>query len=141
MITGVSLFVFGCAVSLFSYFEYAIGTLTRMGPGMFPTALGLILSALGALIAVPAWFRAGEVPKIALRPLIVILVSLSIFAFMLQPFGIVPAVVVLTLGAILADDQVGIRGAVALAAGMAVTTVILFQQLLGVPFQAFRWPL
>jgi hypothetical protein len=141
LISGAALLVLGCAVSLYSLLTYSTGTITQMGPGMFPAALGAVLGVLGAVIAVPAWFRSGEVPEIAIRPLVVVLVSIGAFALLLEPFGVVPAVVVLTVGAVLADDQVGVKGAAILSLGMAATTVLLFQKLLGVPFQAFRWPL
>jgi hypothetical protein len=54
---------------------------------------------------------------------------------------VVPAVVLLSFGVILADNQLGLKGATILAVSMATVTYLLFGELLGVPFQAFRWPL
>jgi hypothetical protein len=108
---------------------------------MFPVVLGGILGFLGCLIGIPAWFRSGEMPEIALRQLVIVLLSIGAFAILLEPFGVVPAVTVLTVGAVLADDEVSVKGALLLVVIMALTTVLLFQKLLGVPFQAFSWPL
>lgn len=43
--------------------SYEIGTLTRMGPGFFPTALGVILAFIGVLIAGTASY--GETEELA----------------------------------------------------------------------------
>ena len=141
VMSGAALLVLGCAITIYSLVTYPIGSITRMGPGMFPAVLGGILGVLGCVIGIPAWFRSGEMPEIALRQLVIVLLSIGAFTILLEPFGVVPAVTALTVGAVLADDEVSVKGALILVAIMALTTVLLFQKLLGVPFQAFRWPL
>ncbi|MGV6875635.1 tripartite tricarboxylate transporter TctB family protein [Pseudochelatococcus sp. B33] len=141
VIAGGVLALLGGAISLYAILLFPVGTVRQMGPGMFPAALGAILALLGLSIAAPAWFRSGELPEIAWKPLIVVFLSIAAFTILLEPFGVVPAVIVLTIGAVLADDEIGVVGCLLLAAGMSITTVILFQHILGVPFQAFRWPL
>jgi hypothetical protein len=141
VMSGAALLVLGCLITIYSLFNYPLGSVTQMGPGMFPVVLGGILGFLGCLIGIPAWFRSGEMPEIALRQLVIVLLSIGAFAILLEPFGVVPAVTVLTVGAVLADDEVSVKGALLLVVIMALTTVLLFQKLLGVPFQAFSWPL
>ncbi len=51
---GALMLVIGSAVA-WQGFGYNVGSLTRMGPGFFPVALGVLLAALG--IAIAAGFR------------------------------------------------------------------------------------
>ena len=141
VITGAALFVVGAVIAVYSLITYPVGTLTRMGPGLFPTSLGALLAALGLVIGVPAWFRSGGMPEIHVRPLVVIIGSILLFVIVLNLFGVVPAVIALTIGAVLADDQLGFKQTAILALVMAAATELLFRVLLGVPYQPFRWPL
>src|ERR1700676_3545305 len=47
---------------------YPVGTLSRMGPGFFPVALGVILALVGAAIALRARFLKGETEEKVLAP-------------------------------------------------------------------------
>ena len=65
-----------------------MGTAARMGPGFFPTLLGGLLAVLGLMLSVPALLRDGEpFPKLHLRPMLMILASIVVFALLLQPLG------------------------------------------------------
>ena len=43
--------------------DYPIGTLSRMGPGYFPVALGVILTLVGFAIAATARFANRRLPR------------------------------------------------------------------------------
>ena len=138
--SGVALFALGAAVVAYSLAEYPVGTLTRMGPGMFPVALGAILVGLGLVIGVPALFRPGDFPDVHLRQMFVIIGAIFGFGFALPYIGVIPSVILLTAALVLADNQLGVVATLALSIGMAVVTYLLFDTLLAVPFQAYRWP-
>ena len=48
--------------------RYSIGTLSRMGPGFFPLALGVILALTGVVLVVLAQVAAPEAPRELLPP-------------------------------------------------------------------------
>ena len=48
--SGVMFIAFGLFFAVFAR-QYDLGTAARMGPGYFPTMLGLLLMAIGAFIA------------------------------------------------------------------------------------------
>ena len=78
--------------------QYRYGDMHRMGPAMFPTLVGALLAALGAVIALRAFLLAGEpVPSFHARPLAVSLLAIVLFGVALQWLGLVAAVAVLVL--------------------------------------------
>jgi len=141
IIGGLLLITLGTGVFLQAYLEYPLGTLRHMGPGMFPAWLGVMLAGLGLLLVVPALFKPGpRLPRVEFRPLVTIIGGGLAFAFVVTRFGMVPAVVVMTGCAVLADNKLGLVGAIVLSAFMSVLIVAIFSYGLGIPLQLFRWP-
>ncbi len=72
--------------------DLRVGTAARMGPGFIPHAIGWILIALGAAIAVEGFARdAEQVVRLHLRPASLIVLSVVVFALLLQPAGLILA--------------------------------------------------
>jgi len=141
ILAGLLLIALGSGVFLQAYFEYPLGTLRHMGPGMLPTWLGVMLAGLGLLLLVPALFKPGpRFPPVEIRPLVTIIGGGLAFAFVVTRFGMVPAVVVMTGCAVLADNKLGLVGTMILSAIMSVLIAAIFSYGLGVPLQLFRWP-
>jgi hypothetical protein len=120
--------------------SYTFGTLSRIGPGLFPTALGFAMAFLGLVIAIPAAFRSGAPVSFPFRPMLAVLGSIVVFALLVDTFGLVPAVIALVVGAILADDQHGWKSGILLTAFAAIAVWLIFGVLLGVSFRFFGWP-
>lgn len=140
IIGGSALIIFGIAAALFALLTLRLGTVNQMGPGMLPAALGVILAVLGLIILVPAFFRAGKLPQIDGRPFVAVLVSVLAFAVMVRPFGIVPAIIVLTVIASRADSKLSPLGVIVVALGLALGATLIFQIGLRMPVAAFSWP-
>jgi Tripartite tricarboxylate transporter TctB family len=119
--------------------QYRLGDLHRMGPAMFPTLVGGLLAALGAVIALRSLIFDGEpVPRLYARPIGVTLLAIVLFGAALQWLGLVAAIAVLVLlGAYAARDVRPLENAV-LAAVMIVFSVAVFVFLLGLPLPL--WP-
>lgn len=137
---GTALISFGLFAAIYATSHYALGTVGRMGPGTFPAALGYLLSALGVFIAVRGLFRAGKFPKPEWRPLLTILASVSAFSLIVGTFGMVPAIVALTMLAALADKKPSVVGTLVLAVSLSLIAVLIFNVALGVPAELFNWP-
>ena len=75
---------------------YSMGTPARMGPAFFPFYLGVILLALGLMIAVNG-FRGAEgqagskIDKFHWRPILLILGAVVMFGIILKPVGMLIA--------------------------------------------------
>src|SRR5215468_1731209 len=119
--------------------QYRIGDFHRMGPAMFPTLVGALLAALGAVIALRAFVLDGEpVPRFQIRPIAISLLAIVLFGIALQWLGLVAAIAVLVLvGAYAARDVRPLEN-IALAAVMIVFSVAVFVWLLGLPLPL--WP-
>jgi hypothetical protein len=91
--------------------QYTLGSAAKMGPGYFPTALGLLLTFLGAMIVVAA-LRSGQsstLAKIGWRELVLVLLSVILFALILPKLGFALALIVLLLVAGLASFEFKFR--------------------------------
>ena len=136
----------GAAVTLDSM-TYSLGTLTHMGPGMFPLMLGVTLTFIGVLILGTAmvtpltdnenilpkdreWFAWG-----------CILAGPIAFIILGEFFGLVPATFACVLVPALGDRTATLKGSLILAAGVTFFGVLLFSYVLKIPFPMFRWGL
>lgn len=140
IVAGIVISLLGAAATLYALSNYATGTITRMGPGMVPTALGAILLVLGLLIAAPAFAQRGEWVTVRYRPLVMITASILSFALMIRGFGLVPSVFAATVISTFAERKVSLRGAVILAGAVSLMTWTIFSLGLGVGIPAFDWP-
>jgi hypothetical protein len=120
---------------------YTIGELSRMGPGYFPVALGVVMIGLGAALIFEGR-RADAEPaeNPAWRTLIAVLTGIGAFALLLERTGLVPASVALVLLAALAEPQYRPGQTVLLALAISAISVLVFTVLIGLPLPAFaRW--
>lgn len=125
IIGGLLLTALGVFLAYYSQ-RYSFGTLARMGPGFFPTVLGVLLALLGALVALPAFFRSGAKPKVEWRTFVIVIGSLVLFAFTLKPLGLIVATFAAAFLASLADRDITWRGRVLVSAGVAFITWLIF---------------
>lgn len=140
IIGGAVLVLLGLFCAIYAARGLPLGTVSHMGPGMFPMALGFLLAGLGALVFVPALFRSGHLPRPEYRPMIAVLVSILLFAFSIRALGLIPAVVLLTFVASLADNRLGLVGTAILSATLSLSAVLIFIVGLGMPLRPFVWP-
>jgi Tripartite tricarboxylate transporter TctB family len=119
--------------------QYRFGVPQRMGPGYFPTIVGAILAALGAVVAVRAVALDGPpVERFVARPLLVTLFAVVLFGLALDHLGLAAAIAVLVVVSAFAERKVHIGTTLALAALLVLFSVAAFVWLLGLPLQV--WP-
>ena len=102
--------LFSSAGILFAAFsqQYEMGTLSRMGPGWFPTALGLLLVLLGAIVlsgSLSANATQIELPTFRWRELLLILGGVGAFAALVPSMGLVLSAVLLLFIAAIASHE------------------------------------
>lgn len=139
LIGGAALVLFGLWFHLYASGNYDAGTLRRMGPGFFPGAIGVLVAVFGALLALPALFRRGDLPRPSLRPLVAIIAGGLAFTYLIEPLGLVPATLALVGLAALAEPRFRPLRTAVLAAALAAIAVLVFSEGLGIPVPAFRW--
>lgn len=138
VIGGLALCALGVFAAVYAQ-RYEFGDLNRMGPGYFPVALGCILSVLGLFIAIPAFFRAGEVPHVAWKTLVLVLGSIVAFALTLKVLGLILATVLAVLISSSADNEMRWKGRLLTAVGVAAITYLVFGVGLSMVLPIWPW--
>jgi hypothetical protein len=120
---------------------YKIGTLSHMGPGFFPLALGIILASTGVAIAGSAIFAARTEAKPRLPPEWRgwLCIGLSIVAFVVlgKYGGLLPATIAIVFISALGDRANRPGSAFVLAFGMLAVCVVVFWWALQIQFPLF----
>jgi hypothetical protein len=138
-LTGLLFGGFGLFVSLYAATHYSIGSAIRMGPGYFPTCIGALVALLGlALLVGSLRIEGPRLPRLPLRPVLLILAAGIAFGYLLKPFGLIASTVMLVLVSAAGGHEFRWREVLALAAGLAVFAVAVFVYGLGLPFPL--WP-
>jgi putative Ca2+/H+ antiporter (TMEM165/GDT1 family) len=141
---GGVMILLGVAVAFHST-TYNLGTMTHMGPGMFPLLLGIVLAVIGLLIFGTALLT-PPVPGEHILPehrewrgWACILAGPALFIVCGEFLGLVPATFACVFVAALGDRTSTLKGSFLLAAGVTFFGTLLFSYLLQLPFPMFRW--
>ena len=128
--------------------HYRMGTLTSMGPGFFPTLLGVLLILLGIAIAAVGTAGQSDSPiaslqhhtsdRFDLRGWACIISSPIAFILLAEHLGFLAASFFSVLIAAVGDRSATLKGSVALAAGMTIFALILFVYILHVEIPIVR---
>jgi hypothetical protein len=124
--------------------DYKVGTLSRMGPGYFPVAVGAILALMGILIALGARSSAPAKPGKKAHPpewrgwLCIVAANIA-FIVLGRYGGLLPATFAVVFISALGDRQNTLKSAFVLALAMVVVCVIVFWWALQLQFPLFRW--
>jgi Tripartite tricarboxylate transporter TctB family len=138
VLAGVTFIGFGLAFAVGAT-TYEIGTALRMGPGYLPLVLGGLLVLLGIFI-VAKGFVAGEgaaVGRIPWKAALTIVAALLFFGATIRGLGVGPAVFLTALLAGFSGRRPGVVAPVVIAAGLAVTSVLIFVVALQLPLPIF----
>ena len=120
--------------------DYKFGTAVRMGPGYFPMVLGWIMVALGALTSLRSlWLDGPPIPKMALRPILMVTLGVLAFGALIDSFGLVVAALALFLISALGGHEFKIKEVLLLFVLLTAVSVGLFVYGIGLTFKV--WPL
>ena len=119
--------------------QYGTGTMHRMGPGLFPILVSVLLAGLGLIIAARAFVIDGPpVPRFHARPIIVSLIAIALFGVALAHFGLIAAVAAVVLVGALASRESRPLETAGLVVVLILFSATVFVWLLGLPIPL--WP-
>lgn len=136
---GLAMLVLGLFAAWYGSSEYEVGDLNRMGPGYFPMALGLLLAALGAIIALPAFARQGTPIHIEWKTSLLVIASIVVFALLLKWLGLVLAAASAVLVSSLPDREISWRNRLLVAVGVSGITYLVFAVGLSMVLPVWPW--
>ena len=136
LFTALSIYV------LVGSFDYRMGTSRSMGPGYFPMLIGIVGTAIGILLTLPA-LVGGQMadritPSVRWRPLLAVAASIVAFGLVIGRFGFLPAVFCTAVVAAAGDRNSRPLTALLLAAGTTLGAWLIFTLGLGLPYPPFR---
>lgn len=134
LIAGLLFIVLG-ALAVMLARDYPFGTTMRMGPGYFPTVLGVILLLFGVTVLARG-IRSGEKVKgdWGWKPLALITLSIVLFGALLDRAGMIPACVATLVVAAAAGREFRLKEVLILAVVMTAFSVVVFLYGLKLPY-------
>jgi hypothetical protein len=121
--------------------HYTFGSAARMGPGYFPTVLGIILMMLGIVItagAVSAKATAQQVDRFSWPTLALILGPVILFGLLLGKLGLILCLLILVAVTSYASHEFSWKATVANAAVLIALCLFVFVYALKLQFSI--WP-
>ena len=120
--------------------ELTMGSAAAMGPGYVPRGLAVIIMIYGAVLGARALFSGAlPFPSIELRPLLLLLAAVALFAVLLPVAGLAVTSFVIVLCAGYAAYDVRLRENAVAALALAAFASILFVSVLGLPIKVLPW--
>lgn len=141
LVSGTALGGFGLAYALYTAMGLPLGSLNRMGPGMFPFGLGLLLALFGLVIAINALAHDERISGAGVKTACFILGALAVFALSVQRFGLVVAIVLATCITSWIMPKRSLRVVAMLCVFLTLLAWLLFKIVLGINIPMFAWRL
>jgi len=122
--------------------DYPMGSTMRMGPGYFPTYLGIIMMIMGAIISFRSTLVQGEgIRRFGWRGLFFLSLAFGVYGFLIDTMDIgfvisISAVVILST---MATREFNWKECLMLTAVLTLGTVAVFIWGLDMPYPLFWW--
>lgn len=118
----------------------SVGTAAAMGPGYVPRGLAILIMVYGLVLGLRALVAGRLVfPAVELRPLLLILGSVALFAVLLPIAGLAVTSFALVLCAGYAAYDVRFRENAIAALMLTAFAIVLFVVALGLPIPVWPW--
>lgn len=146
---GGALMVLVGLAAVMAGLQYHTGTLSHMGPGFFPVAVGALLALVGVLIAASARGEASDPAQPTghghshaapdLRGTVCIVLGTLAFLLLGKYGGMIPATFAIVFISALGDRNNTIKQAACLAIAMCVIAAVVFSWALQLQLPLFTW--
>jgi hypothetical protein len=136
---GVMFIGFGVLAVIISR-DYPMGTAMRMGPGYFPTYLGVIMAVFGLIVSVMSFrVEGGKLTPFAWKPAIMLGLSFMIFGWGIDHIGFVPSLFALIVLSAAAGASFKLVEVLILSVVLIVGAVGIFIYGIDLPYPLFWW--
>jgi putative tricarboxylic transport membrane protein len=130
-----------CCFVLWAVAGLRQGTLTAMGPGMFPRALAVLLGIGGVILVALSFWRDGEpLERWSFRGPVLVTVGILLFALTIRPFGLAVASMLALMVSGFATPEARLREVTVFSALLTLACVVLFRYLLAMSIPVLTIP-
>ena len=137
--SGIMFVAFG-ALAIYIAQDYPMGSAMRMGPGYFPTGIGIALIALGLMIGASGFRSKGEpIGAFPWRAMLFLAVGFASFAWGIDHLGFIISLAILIFLASLAGREYRWKEVLLLAVILITGCWAIFIYALELPFPLFFW--
>lgn len=128
------------ALAIFLAQDYPYGSTSRMGPGYFPTWLGIIMAVMGVAIAFTGFREEGPpIKKFAIKAMVLMGTAFVLFGWSIDHIGFIPAMAILIVLGAAAGQEFRFKEVVIMAIVLIIGAWALFIKGLELPFPLFWW--
>jgi hypothetical protein len=137
-LAGLMMIIIG-GIAFFMALDYPFGSAVRMGPGYFPRVLAGILIAFGVYVLIRGTLKAERVQGVwGWKPLAFIVISLAVFGWMMDRFGMIPALIAMFFLSAFGGHEFKFKEVIILTVLMIAMAWVIFIYLLGLPYPMFK---
>ncbi|MEC7763147.1 MAG: tripartite tricarboxylate transporter TctB family protein [Pseudomonadota bacterium] len=139
LLGGLALVIIGLGAAVRAGTTLRMGSLGNMGPGFFPTVLGVALAVCGGIILAQTVVRRvgpGAIARVNLRAILCIIGAVAVFAIAIRPLGLLLTAFLSVVVAGLADPRTKLVTLIILGVGLSATSWLVFIVALGMPLSA-----
>ncbi len=128
------------ALAIFIASDYPYGTAARMGPGYFPTWIGIAMVILGLMITVSGFREQGQgIGKWPWKAMILISIAFIFFGWSIDNLGFIIALFVMVTLAAMAGREYRWKEGIILAVVLIIGSWALFIKALELSFPLWWW--
>jgi putative tricarboxylic transport membrane protein len=139
LVAGVTIIAMAIAAFVLGW-PLTWGSLDGIGPGLMPRAFAVLLGALGAMLAISAFFTPGaRVGGVAWRGLLSLLAAIILFAFTIRPLGLAVAAPATMLVSAVASNETRWGETVLFSIVLTAFCIGLFKYALNLPVPLAPW--
>lgn len=133
-----AIYIFLGSSAIFIAHDYAMGTAVKMGPAYFPTILGGLLVAIGAISVIRSFIvRGTPIGAFTIKGLSFVIVSTVVFGLTVRGAGLAVALPALVILSAYGSTRFRWRPTIVMAVGLTIFCVLVFIKGLGVPLPIF----
>jgi len=139
-VAGLFYIILGGSTVVLSY-GLNIGTASRMGPGFFPLAVGILLTVVGVMVFVGSLSAGAEesrITRVSIRKTAIIIAAVVIFGLTIEPLGLFVALSLVIIVGSLANKPFPWRSVFLSIVILTPLVWVIFIKVLAVPFPL--WP-
>jgi len=128
------------AGTLAATWKLAGGTAANMGPGYMPRVIAIALLGFGGFFSMRGLLSSHVgIERVQLRPLLAISISVGLFAFLVENFGLAAASLATVVIAAIGSRESRFLEIILFGLAMTVAAILLFVKVLALPVPI--WPL